>query len=171
MLSMITVTLDICKTIKKVNKTFAPILFYAYAGNLLIATTAFYTFAKSIFITKFSSMSLSWGILNLVTFTLYMTRLYETTTSGHNLGQNMRLLKLSFKHFCVSRRQIWTSNKECSDYEAYQEKLEVIDDLLDNTSPISPYGYFGMTGGSFLSALATISTYLIVLIQFKTSEK
>ena len=171
LLSIIKVTLDICKTIKKVNKTFAPILFYAYAGNLLIATTAFYTFAKSIFITNFSPMSLSWGILNLVSFTLYMARLYESTTSGHNLGQNMRLLKHSFKQFRVSRRQIWISNKKCSNYEAYEEKLEVIDDLLDNSSPISPYGYFGMTGGSFLSALATISTYLIVLIQFKTSEK
>ena len=55
--------------------------------------------------------------------------------------------------------------------DKHEEQLDLMNDLLDNRSPISPYGYFEMTGGSFLSALATIATYLIVLVQFKTSEK
>ena len=168
---IIELILDICRAIKKVNKTFAAILFYAYAGNLLIATTAFYTFAKSIFISKFSPMTFCWGILNLVSFILYMTRLYESTTAGHNLGQNMTSLRESFKIYCSSESGIKICNTKHIDDKRYEGKIEIINDLLDNSSPISPYGYFGMTGGSFLSALATISTYLIVLIQFKTSEK
>ena len=168
---IIDLILDTCRAIKKVNKTFAAILFYAYAGNLLIATTAFYTFAKCIFINKFSPMTFCWGILNLVSFILYMTRLYESTTAGHNLGQNMISLRESFKIYCSSQCAIKTNNTKYIDTEKHEGKIEIINDLLDNSSPISPYGYFGMTGGSFLSALATISTYLIVLIQFKTSEK
>ena len=168
---IIDLILDTCRAIKIVNKTFAAILFYAYAGNLLIATTAFYTFAKSIFIIKFSPMTFCWGILNLVSFILYMTRLYESTTAGHNLGQNMKSLRESFKIYCSSHWEIKTCDTKQIDNKEYEGKIEIINDLLNNSSPISPYGYFGMTGGSFLSALATISTYLIVLIQFKTSEK
>ena len=169
---MVDLALDICKVIKKVNKTFSGILFFAYAGNLLIATTAFYTFAKSLFIIKFSSITFCWGILHLVSFVLYMARLYESTTSGHNLGKNMYLLRLAFKKYNATNNCFKAHvNTRNNGIELYHENLDLVYDLLDNSSPISPYGYFGMTRGSFLSALATIATYLIVLIQFKTSEK
>ena len=50
-------------------------------------------------------------------------------------------------------------------------KIQLLKDvLLDNDSPISPHGYFSLTGGTFLSTLATILTYLIVLIQFKLAN-
>ena len=49
-------------------------------------------------------------------------------------------------------------------------KIDLMNELLENESPISPFGYFSITGGAFLSALTTIITYLIVLIQFKLSE-
>ena len=101
-----------------------------------------------------------------------MGRLYESTTSGHNLGQNMGLLRVAFKKYNATKNDIMEhSNKRGNENDKNQQKLDLMNDLLDNSSPISPYGYFGMTGGSFLSALATIATYLIVLIQFKTSEK
>ena len=169
---MIQLALDICKVIKKVNKTFSDILFYAYAGNLLIATTAFYTFAKTLFITRFSSVSFCWGVMNLVSFILYMVRLYESTTSGHTLGQNMVSLKVAFKKYYAAKNDLNVQiNKIDKEIDKYQEQLDLMNILLENSSPISPYGYFEMTGGSFLSALATIATYLIVLVQFKTSEK
>ena len=59
---------------------------------------------------------------------------------------------------------------ELREKEILYEKLDMMIDLYGNNAPISPYGYFSINGGSLLSALATIITYLIVLIQFKISE-
>lgn len=42
---------------------------------------------------------------------------------------------------------------------------------LSQSNPISPYSFFGVNHSSLLQALATAFTYLIVLMQFKVSEK
>ena len=51
-----------------------------------------------------------------------------------------------------------------------QKKTKLLQNMLDNDSPISTYGYFTITGGAFLFAVATILPYLIALILFKLSE-
>ena len=167
---MVDLALDICKVTKKLNKHFSGILFCCYGGNLFISTLSFYTSILCLCILSFSTVHLGWGLMNGFCFILYMSRLYFVTISGHDLGQSMKSLRLEFKSYII-----WT--EESKMLEIHQDengilrnKIDLMNDLLSNESPISPYGYFSITGGAFLSALTTIITYLIVLIQFKISE-
>ena len=59
---------------------------------------------------------------------------------------------------------------EVIEIQSLERKINLLKTFVDNDSPISPFGYFSITGGTFLSAMATVLTYLIVLIQFKMAE-
>ena len=165
---MLDIALDIGDAIEKVNICFSSMLFCCYGGNLLIATSSFYLAVNCLFISPYSEMDLSWGLMSTVCFILYMGRLYALTTSGHGLGQEMTSLKLIIMSF-VSADNYDLKLKEGPKNNFFR-KLDLLICILDNNAPISPYGYFSVNGGSLLSALATIITYLIVLIQFKISE-
>ena len=113
-------------------------------------------------------MNLAMGLMSIVGFILYMGRLYILTTSGHVLGQEMAKLRKGLKFFLsMYNRDFNVAEPEKT---MLHEKSKMVIDSLDSNAPLSPYGYFSINGGSLLSALATIITYLIVLIQFKMSE-
>ena len=48
--------------------------------------------------------------------------------------------------------------------------LDLLIDRLSRRGPISPMDYFEVNNSCFLSMAGTITTYLIVLMQFKVSE-
>ena len=162
------IALDIGKVIENVNACFAGMLFCNYGGNLLIATCSFYFASNYLYISEFSPMNLSMGLMSIVGFILYMGRLYILTTSGHVLGQEMAKLNKGLKFYLSMYNR--DSNIEQREKTMLHEKSEMVIESLDSNAPLSPYGYFSINGGSLLSALATIITYLIVLIQFKMSE-
>ena len=166
--SLLDIALGIGDVVEKINVCFSGMLFCYYGGNLLIATSSFYSATNYLFISEFSALSLSVGLMSTVCFILYMGRLYILTTSSHLLGQEMTLLKKAMKGLFFKSSQNW--NIEQRELEISYEKLDMMIDHYGNNAPISPYGYFSINGGSLLSALATIITYLIVLIQFKISE-
>lgn len=49
-------------------------------------------------------------------------------------------------------------------------KLKALCKQLDNPTPMTPLGLFSMKQSALLSAFGTSLTYIIVLIQFKTTE-
>ncbi len=51
------------------------------------------------------------------------------------------------------------------------EHMGLLSKTLNMPGPISPYSMFSVNNSSLLAALATIVTYLIVLIQFKTTSE
>ena len=166
--TMVDIALDIGNAIEKVNNCFSSMLFCYFGGNLLIATSSFYLAVNYLFISPYSALDLGWGLWSTVCFILYMGRLYLLTTSGHELGQEMMYLKQTMMSF-VSVDNHDVKLKQC-ETNNFSGKFDLMISILDNNAPISPYGYFSVNGGSFLSASATIVTYLIVLIQFKISE-
>ena len=50
-----------------------------------------------------------------------------------------------------------------------QQGLDVLDRRLDNPAPISPYSIFSVSHSSLLATFSVLLTYIIVLLQFKTS--
>ena len=49
-------------------------------------------------------------------------------------------------------------------------KIQVLEDRLSRPNAISPYFAFNMNRSTFLPGLATVLTYLIIVIQFKLTE-
>ena len=137
---------------------------------MLLATLTFYMSILCLFILSFSVVHFGWGLMNCFMFTLYISRLYLVTISGHDLGQLMNSLRLEFKSYMVLLKESKMLETNRGEIERNRDKIDLMNELLEKDSPISPYGYFSITGGSFLSAVTTIITYLIVLMQFKLSE-
>ena len=49
-------------------------------------------------------------------------------------------------------------------------KIQVLEDRLSRPNAISPYFAFNLNRSTFLPGLATVLTYLIIVIQFKLTE-
>ena len=95
--------------------------------------------------------------------------------TGYSLMTIFFLLLLKETIFIVadinqSRRQVREAVEdldmaEAGDHEAARLLLRDI----DNLEPVSGYGLFEVTRGTLTSMVSTSITYLIILIQFKTS--
>ena len=70
----------------------------------------------------------------------------------------------------ASKEEKYKETVDIIENQVLEKKIDLLKAFVDNDSPISPFGYFSITGGTFLSAMATVLTYLIVLIQFKMAE-
>ena len=56
-------------------------------------------------------------------------------------------------------------------YKIYKTKITIFkEELRLMNSPLSPFNAFNVSNRTIISAFASITTYLIVLIQFKVSE-
>ena len=95
--------------------------------------------------------------------------------TGYSLMTIFFLLLLKETIFIVadinqSRRRVREAvedldRAEAGDHEAARLLLREI----DNLEPVSGYGLFEVTRGTLTSMVSTSITYLIILIQFKTS--
>lgn len=47
------------------------------------------------------------------------------------------------------------------------ENMQMLVSQLEEKSPISPYNFFGLNNSCFIKVLGTISTYIVILAQFK----
>ena len=160
-----------CNVIRKFNKAFSSIIFCAYGGNLINATSTVYVAYHCLFLGKMTHARLIWGLKSTFFVGLCLARLFVLTISAHSLGQNIKDLKQTFDVYLTYTKHEQHSRNDFDDKQLQEKKIQLLKDaLLDNDPPISPYGYFSLTGGTFLSTLATILTYLIVLIQFKLAN-
>ena len=101
------------------------------------------------------------GLAGVLMAGLSITRLFFITTIGQRLASSMKNCAYSLK-----KHQIKTSSQD----HMKNDKLDSIYQLLkDNShSPISPISAFSLSNRTLLGLTATILTYLVVLIRFKT---
>ena len=98
-------------------------------------------------------------------------RLFYLTNIGQNLGTSMKnalrtLNRVNLKYDDTKYQSEAEWNLTLEDYEFLRTELT---DQSD--SPINPCSAFSLSNGTLVGTFANILTYLIVLIQFKGSEK
>ena len=163
--------LDICNATKTFNRAFSCIIFCSFAGNLVCATSTFYVSFHCMFLRQLSPSRFWFGLKSISLVLLLTFKLYVLTTSSHQLGRNMKTLGRRFDKIMVSLEETCKATVEAIENQALEKKVSLLKTFVDSDSPISPFGYFSINGGTFLSAMATVLTYLIVLIQFKMAEE
>ena len=170
-------SLHMVKIISLFNETFSGTILVLYANSIVILTVSMYGLA-SIFL-SFSRLddqeSLVFaglrGIWCLLLGTGNIERVVRLTKETNCLQQSMLTLKNNLNHILNHNLQYSSISHLPNLTDSIRNKIWTFkEELYSTNSLVSPFNAFDVSNRTLISAFATITTYLIVLIQFKTSE-
>lgn len=100
-------------------------------------------------------------------FLMYLIRLYILMNSGQILLNRIKQSKLSLEDTIMSQETPSKMKKDrCNKLFVLRKRLEVYLFL----HPIAPYSVFTLSSKTFYATLATILTYIVVLIKLRGSD-
>ena len=156
---IISVGFNLIKVVKRMDKAFASMIVTTYFICMLVATGALYLSSSVLFsrgeceVTLLSAAGLS------ITW-LAIFRVYQMTKYGCSLAKKMKKCSYQLDRFQFSD----PNNLENGSVQLLREEFQ-----NNHEAPIAPYSAFTLSSSSLLSLFGTIVTYIIVLLQFKTS--
>ena len=156
---VITVGFNLIKLIKRIDKACAPMIINTYFICMLVATCEFYLGSSALFYRDKYEVTLL-SIAGLSTAWLAIFRVHQMTKQGHGLTVLMK--KCSFHLDRIDFKD--PDNLNSGVVQLLREDFRNNSDAL-----IAPYSAFTLSYSSLLGFFGTIVTYIIVLLQFKTS--
>ena len=98
---------------------------------------------------------------------LYLIRVYSIMASGQQLSVKVKQARRVLDDVIMKENTAFIENKEESDMVyVLRKRLEVYQYL----SPIAPYAVFNLSIKTFCTTLATVITYIVVLIKLQGVE-
>ena len=152
--------MTLIKVVRKLNASLSGLIFNTYFVCLLVSTSALYTTA-SIFFNNESHILYAYSACCFLLALLSMGRLFWLTNSGHRFTEEMKGCAHNLERLKFTETKYDTDDVQLlkQDFRYYCE------------SPITPFSAFTLSNSTLVGTCATIITYLIVLIQFKGSER
>ena len=146
----------------KTNDAFGGMIFNIYCTCLLSSTIALYGASYLFLPVTVFKKQLMWTFVISELFLVQTSflRIYYLTNATENLKSTIKISRI--------RAEILTESDDCIN----TGRINVLKYMLGvmSESPITPLSTFSLSNATFLSASATIITYLIILIQFKLTE-
>ena len=96
---------------------------------------------------------------------LFYVRLYYLMITGQYLITQMKDAKISLEDYRLNQE---VSLSEFNFQKYY--KMELLQDRIGNDSPIAPFSIFSLSIKTFVATLATILTYIFILIKMRGIE-
>ena len=158
--TMASIGFQLIKTVKKINTTFEGILMNTYFVCVLGATCNFYSSTTILFNRKYWELYLLSAAYFAIAL-LNISRLVWVTSYCHNLVRSMKKCAHHLDRFLAKNVE-----NNTKDVQLLQQELRYYSE-----APINPFSAFDVSTSTFVGTFGTIITYLIVLIQFKVSEK
>ena len=155
--------LSLANTVAKANKTFGGMIFNTYCTCLLLATISLYG-ASSVFLPKMTlSKQLIWPFTaaQVILATMSFLRVYYITNTAQKMIKTIKQARLRLEYL-----KEYKDLNEIKHVGPLRHQLKILSD-----SPITPMSTFSLCNSTLLSTSATVLTYLIILIQFKLTEK
>ena len=147
------------KIVKQIDASFAGMITNTYFVCMFEATATLYTALTIVFAPYSNSLMLcSTGCCSVAILCIF--RLYLITNSVHDLSLSMR--------YCSDELDTYTFKKK--DLDVYVIELLRQRMKCNSESPITPFSAFGVSTSTLVGVSGVITTYLIVLLQFKVSE-
>lgn len=156
---IIEIGFNLIKVVKIMDKAFAPMIANTYFTCMLVATGELYL-ASSVFFYKgkFEVSLLSAAGLSIAWLAIF--RASQITKHGHFLTKLMKKCSYHLDRF---------SFKESNDLNSGVVELLREEFKSNCDTPIAPYSAFTLSFSSLLGFFGSIVTYIIVLLQFRTS--
>ena len=147
------------KIVKQIDASFAGMITNTYFVCMFEATATLYTALTIVFAPYSNSLMLcSTGVCSVAILCIF--RLYLITNSAHDLSLSMR--------YCSNELDTYTFKKKDLDVHV----IELLRQRMrcNSESPITPFSAFSVSTSTLVGVSGVITTYLIVLLQFKVSE-
>ena len=106
-------------------------------------------------------------VASMFVVVMFLVRIYSLMNSGQKLGVKVKQSRRSLDDFMIKE------DKPCNLNERSYDKLSVLRNRLEvyqYLNPISPYSVFGLSKRTFGATLASMVTYIIVLIKLRGVE-
>ena len=155
--------LSLTNIVTKTNETFGGMIFSTYCTCLLLSTISLYG-ASSVFLPEMTmSRQLIWPFTTaqLILAMMSFLRVYYITNAAQNLKRTIKEARISLEYFIENQDMA-----QIRHIGLLRHQLRMLSD-----SPITPMSTFSLCNSTLLSTSATVLTYLIILIQFKLTEK
>ena len=137
-------------------------MFFFLCSFYVLTITLFSYSCLSIWISNLNILKISSAMLFFVLFICYVVAYFGLCSFGQNLINAQAKARKSLNKVMCAHQRKWS--QDTVDL-AYYTMTRYAEDLS-----ISPYSFFSINHSVYASSLALIFTYLIVLLQFKTSE-
>ena len=151
--------IKLLKIIKQIDASFAGLITNTYFVCMFEATATLYTALTIVFAPYSNSLMLcSTGCCSVAIMCIF--RLYLITNSVLDLSLSMR--------YCSNELDTYTFKKKDLDVhviELLRQRMK-----CNSESPITPFSAFSVSTSTLVGVSGVITTYLIVLLQFKVSE-
>jgi hypothetical protein len=156
---MIHITTSLVKITRKANTTLGGMLLNTYTNCIFISTASLYV-ASSVFINQYEGIEIFFIVIFCILMAiLSIIRLLFHTITGQDLASAMK-------------KCVYTITKMRINDDRNTNVLQFLYHILKDHShsPIAPFSTFSLSNRTLLGVIATILTYLFVMIRFKTCE-
>ena len=143
------------------NSVFSKILLLLSTYYLISITLFSYGFLI-VLVTELNMVKISSVICHLLLFLFYLFTFFSLCS----IGQDFVDVQLQTSN-ALNRAYFLFKGQFKTETENY---LEFVKEKLEKPVALSPYSFFNLDRSGFLATVALIFTYLIVLLQFKTTE-
>ena len=153
---------QICQLIVLLNNVLAPFtLVQCFLGMSLSCGAAFNI--SGILFSVWSKVRIFFTLSNLLFLILFLLNLNYIFSTGQNLEDKVDEIKDCLQQLGEDPDIDWIESEK-------RQFDGIINKLGGNGTQLRPYSYFNVNNSSFLATLGVIITYVIVLMQFKSTE-
>ncbi len=147
-----------CDIVGAANVAIQPLLLFLFVNFLFLLTMHMYSGLSSFFF-----QSSNFGIIQNIFYLSICTLSFWTLSLLCRHGQLVQDSRAKAKK---ALGMAIRSMADCGN-DPLLTQMHLLKENLGQPNPIAPYSMFGLNNASFLTTLATIVTYLIVLLQFR----
>ena len=152
----------ICHFISKLNNVLEPFILIQCALGLSLSFGAAFNVSGILF-SAWSSVRICFTISNIFYLTLFIMNLFYIFYAGQELEDKVEEVKDNLQRLGEDP-QVRLNQTEKRQFYGIMNKLG------GSITQLSPYSYFSVNNSTFLATVGVIITYLIVLMQFKSTE-
>ena len=145
---------------KRSNKVYGGILFL-FSAHYLVAITMYSYGAFLIFFNDLAMNKLAISAFYITCSAYYAYNLYILCSSGQTLIDAQEEARETLEEAFYENRWDWNVQT--------RDKICLLMTKMGKDKPMTPLGFYSLTKQGFLSTMALVFTYLIVLLQFKAA--
>ena len=106
---------------------------------------------------------LIWCIIGILVVFMYLMRLKFLMRSGQMLSNTIKESRISLEEILIENPPSTMKEEEVNKITTLRSRLE----CFQLTPPITPYGIFSLNNKTFFATLATMITYIVVLVKLR----
>ena len=166
---VIDIGLEIEKLIKTANKASQGLIMTFYSSTLMYLIIILFQMVSNLTLNDVHTDKNKIVIASICIFILvmYLIRLHILMKSGQVLANRIQQSRIALEDNIISQE---TSSKRkegsCNKLFVLRKRLQVYQWLY----PIAPYSVFTLSSRTFFATLATILTYIVVLIKLRSAQ-